>query len=334
MTTRPDHQTLLAAVELANRAPSVHNTQPWRWLVGASSIHLMADRTREVPATDPDGRDLLLSCGAALHHLRTAFAALGWATVVHRVPNDRDPDHLAAVEPRPHVPTEDDVALAAAINRRRTDRRRFSSWDIPSDFLDLLVRRAARAGALLVPVTDAASRLLLTRAVESAARRQAEDPRYRLELSAWSGRTRAASDGVLAASTPAAATRHGVTVMRSFPGGSLALPATGRGEDDAGELMVVATLRDDPVSVLRAGEAVSAVLLTATDVGLGTCPLSQPLEVSDTRAVLRDEVLDGAAHPQLVVRAGWVPTSAPPLPQSPVRRVEDTVGWLPGVRHR
>ena len=332
-TTRPDHQTLLAAVELANRAPSVHNTQPWRWLVGNSSIHLMADRTRQVPVTDPEGRDLLLSCGAALHHLRTAFAALGWATVVHRVPNDRDPDHLAALEPRPHVPTEDDVALAAAINRRRTDRRRFSSWDVPSDFLDLMVRRAARAGALLVPVTDGTSRWLLTRAL-STARRQAEDPRYRLELSAWSGRSRAAQDGVLAGSTMAAAVRHGDTAMRAFPGGSLADSVTGRGEEDAGQLLVVATLRDDPASVLRAGEAASATLLTATDLGLATCPLSQPLELADTRAVVRDQVLDGAAFPQLIVRAGWAPTSAPPLPQSPVRRTEDTVDYLPGIRHQ
>jgi nitroreductase len=332
IATRPDHQTLLAAVELANRAPSVHNTQPWRWLVGNSSIHLMADRTRHVPVTDPDGRDLVLSCGGALHHLRTAFAALGWATVVHRVPNEHDPGHLAAVEPRPHVPTEDDIALAAAINRRRTDRRRFTSWEIPSDFLDLMVRRSARAGALLVPITDGAARWVLTRAL-SAARRQAEDPRYRLELSAWSGRSRAAQDGVPAGSTPAVAVRHGDTPMRAFPGGSLVDSATGRGEEDAGQLLVVATLKDDTVSVLRAGEAASAVLLTAADLGLAACPLSQPLELSDTRAVVRDEVLDGAAFPQLIIRAGWAPTSALPLPRSPVRRAEDTVDYLPGVRH-
>ncbi len=152
-TTRPDHQTLLAAIELANRAPSVHNTQPWHWLIGDESVHLMADRSRQVPATDPEGRDLLLSCGAALHHLRVALAALGWRAVVHRVPNANEPDHLAAVEIRPHTPTDTDVALASAISRRRTDRRRFTSWEVPADHLDLLSRRAAHTGALLVPVT-------------------------------------------------------------------------------------------------------------------------------------------------------------------------------------
>jgi hypothetical protein len=332
-TTKPDHQTVLAAIELANRAPSVHNTQPWRWLIGDNSVHLMADRSRQVPATDPDGRDLLLSCGAALHHLRVAFAALGWRAVVHYIPNEHEPDHLAAVEVRPHVPTDDDVALAGAISRRRTDRRRFTSWEVPTEHLDLMIRRAAKAGALLVPATDGGTRWLLTHAITVAARRQSDNPSYQTEVAEWSGRSRVAQDGVLAASGAAVPLWHDDTAMRTFPGGSLADHATGRGEQDGGELLVLSTLLDDAVSVLRAGEAASVALLTATDLGLATCPLSAPLEVVDTRAAVREQVLDGAAHPHLILRVGWAPTSTPPLPHSPVRPTEDTVDYLPDT-HR
>jgi nitroreductase len=332
--TLPDHQTVLAAIELANRAPSLHNTQPWRWLIGDQSVHLMADRARHLPATDPDGRDLLLSCGAALHHLQVAFAALGWRAEAHRIPNEHDPDHLAAVEVRPHNPTDDDVAFAGAISRRRTDRRRFSSWEVPGEHLDLMVRRTARTGALLVPVTDGANRWLLTRAIDVAARRQSGDPDYQLEVATWSRSSFAAQDGVLTASGSPTPVRHDDTAMRAFPRGTLTNTTTGRGEQDRGQLLVLATLRDDPVSVLRAGEAASAALLTATDLGLATCPLSQPFEITDTRATIREQVLDGAAHPHLVLRVGWAPTSAPPLPHSPVRRTEDTVDYLPGTPKR
>ena len=327
--TTPDRHTVLAAIGLANRAPSVHNTQPWRWLVGDSSVHLMADRTRRLTATDPDGRDLLLSCGAALHHLRVAFAALGWQAVVHHLPN---PDHLAAVETVAHLSSGEDITLAGTILRRRTDRRRFTSWEVPAEHLDLMVRRAGQAGALLVPVTDRATRWQLTRAIEASARRQAEDPGYGLELAAWSRSSFAAQDGVLTASGPPGPTWHDDTAMRAFPGGSLSDAPTGRDEQDGGKLLVLATLEDDPVSVLRAGEAASAALLAATDLGLATCLLSQPLEITETRATIRDQVLDGSAHPHLILRVGWAPTSAPPLPHSPVRRTEDTVGYLPGAR--
>jgi nitroreductase len=328
--TAPDRDTVLAAIGLANRAPSVHNTQPWRWLVDDASVHLVADRTRRVPATDPDGRDLLLSCGAALHHLRVAFAGLGWDAVVRYYPNEHDPDHLATVKPRALDTTEDDIALARAILRRRTDRRRFTSWPIPTEHLDLMVRRAARAGALLVPVTDSATRWLLTRAIDTAARTQTQNPDYETEIAAWSRRSFAAADGVLRTST--GPLRHDDTSMRAFPGGLLVNAPTGRGETDAARLLVLATLQDNPLLAVQAGEAASAALLTATDLGLASCPLSQPLEVADTRATIREQVLDGTAYPHLILRVGWAPTSARPLPHSPVRRTKDTVGYLPGAR--
>lgn len=331
-TTRPDQHTVLGAIVLANRAPSVHNTQPWRWMLGAESIHLMADPSRRLRVVDPDGRDLLLSCGAALNHLRVALAALGWRTVVHRIPNPSDPNHLAAVEMHAHEPTEDDIALAGAIAQRHTDRRRFSSWPVPDGHLDLMVRRAGRAGALLVPVMEAGTRKLLTRAIDAAARMQQNQPGYATELALWSGRSRAADDGVLAVSALPGATRYGDTAMRTFSDGVLVQSETGSGESDGGELLVLATLLDDPASLLRAGEAASVAMLTATDLGLATCPLSQPLEVAGTRAAIRDQVLDGAAYPQLILRTGWLPTAAPPLPRSPRRATERTIDYLPGTR--
>ena len=75
--TFPDHETVRAAMALATRAPSVHNTQPWRWRIGAHSMHLYAEQSLHLAHTDPDGRDLLISCGAALHHAAVALYALG-----------------------------------------------------------------------------------------------------------------------------------------------------------------------------------------------------------------------------------------------------------------
>ncbi len=329
----PDTHTVLDAITLANRAPSVHNTQPWRWLLGDESIHLMADRTRRLTATDPDGRDLLLSCGAALHHLRVALGALGWRAIVHRLPNPRDPDHLAAVELAPKAPSIEDITLAGAISRRRTDRRRFSSWSVPDGHLDLMVRRAGKTGALLVPVTGKLTRRQLTRAIDAAADAQEHDPAYAEELAAWTGRGRLSRDGVLTTSTPPDQQVHGDTTMRAVPVGTRPDAETGRGENDAGDLLVLATTGDDLVSVLRAGEAMSAALLTATDLGLATCPLSQALEVADTRSLIRARVLDGAAFPHLIMRVGWAPIAAPPPPESHRRATSDTVGYLPGTRH-
>ncbi|MBC6445852.1 Acg family FMN-binding oxidoreductase [Actinokineospora xionganensis] len=328
---RPDPETMYGALALATRAPSVHNTQPWRWLIGRQSLHLMADWTRQAHVTDPDGHDLLLSCGATLHHARVAFAALGWASRVHRIPNPADTDHLAAIELHPADPSDEDVALAAAITGRHTDRRRYSSWPVPQGHVDLLVEHAARQGVLAVPVTDPIRRHRLATAMGLAADKQESDPAYNMEMALWSGLGLAATEGVLSASAPAGRRCHGDTRMRTFARGDLLESTVEPSALDGGELLVLTTPQDDPVSRLRAGEAASAMLLAATDLGLATCPLSQVVEVPGGRQSVHEDVLDSAGVPHLVLRVGWAPIAAPTLPRSRRRPAEQVTAFLPGA---
>src|SRR6202035_5417376 len=94
----PDHESIRTALSLASRAPSLHNTQPWRWRVGSDSLHLYAERGLHLPTTDPDGPDLILSCGIALHHCVVALAAVGWQSQFHRLPIRSESEHLGVVE--------------------------------------------------------------------------------------------------------------------------------------------------------------------------------------------------------------------------------------------
>src|SRR5262245_5059464 len=194
----PDAETLRSALALATRAPSVHNSQPWRWRVGEHSLHLYSDPDLHLPHTDPDARDMMLSCGAALNHCVVAFAALGWQSKVHRFPNPSDPHHVAAIELHRYPANEVDVALAAAIPRRRTDRRFFSSWPVPQGDIALMGSRAAAAGVMLRGVDGLAD---LKRLAADAASQHLTDSEYLAELSMWSGRYGSVA-GVPARNTP------------------------------------------------------------------------------------------------------------------------------------
>jgi nitroreductase len=319
----PDEDTVRAAVALAVRAPSVHNSQPWRWRVAESSLHLYADWTRHLDATDPDGLDLIISCGATLHHLRVALAALGWDAVVHRLPNPGDPDHLAAVELVRRPPTDDDIRLAAAIPQRRTDRRLYSSWPVPRALCDQLAEESAREGVVLQTVTSAMARYELVSAIATAAQQQRADPAYLDELARWSGRHTGSTEGVPSAAEPDVHHGYGDLRLREFAWPDLPQPRDAFAEEDAGTLLVLATPSDDMLSRLRGGEALSAVLLHATSFGLASCPLTQPLEVGQTRDMIRARVSPQHAFPQVIVRVGWAHLNADPLPPTPRRPVDD-----------
>ena len=140
---------------MATQAPSVHNSQPWNWKVGPQSPSLYADPSRRLTHADPDRRNLLVGCGAALHHCVVALAAPGWHAKVQRLPNPADADHLAVVTVVERPAGELDFMLAAAIGRRRTDRRIYGSWPVPWGDIALMGARAARAGVMLRQV-DAA----------------------------------------------------------------------------------------------------------------------------------------------------------------------------------
>jgi nitroreductase len=314
-------RTVLDALSLAQYAPSVHNSQPWHWYLGDHSVHLYADLNRWLPATDSQGRDLVVSCGTVLHHARVALASVSLATTVHRQPNPDEPDHLAALELRGTHAGDLDLRLAKAIEHRRTDRRPFTTWPVPAAFLDELVEEASSQGAT-ARVLDPSARADVLRAIREADRVHRELPGYETELAVWSG-IHAGDDGVPSANLLGSSVDANQPARR-FIEGELPIPGP---EVDGSRLLVIGTAGDDAQSQLRAGEALSALLLTATAFGLATCPLSEPLEIPSTHSFVRDQILHGSLVPQILVRVGWA-HSGPPLRRTPRRPVADTVSRL------
>lgn len=307
------------ALAMAVRAPSVHNTQPWQWRIAGETIELRADPSRQLAAADPAQRELLLSCGAALHHMRIALAMLGHSAQVTYVSGTTDLDLLARIEIAPHHPTATEINLAAAIMHRHSDRRRYSSRPVPSHHIRTLSACATSyaTAARQVPV---GLRRPLAKATHAAAARHAEDSVYQRELAAWSGHI-GTQDGVPSRNTTPPRLDDEVR-LRQFATPTL---VDAEPEADASEWLVLCTLADDRVSQLKAGEAASALLLTATDLTLSSCLQTEPLELGDLRTAIRAEVLLDCAYPQALVRVGWVSGAVAPLSPTPRRDIADVL---------
>ena len=307
-------------VSLAIRAPSVHNTQPWAWRIGPDSIDLYADQSRRLDAADPLGRNLVISCGAALHHLRLAASASGLLPEVARMPDPADPDLLARVRftpaPRPRTAAAD----LRAIHERRTDRRRFTSWPVPAGRLNLLARAVDDDGGHAVPVTDATDRFRVDMLVARAHRLQERDDAIRAEAKHWTDRS--AYEGLAADHLPARPTVPDALPNRFDDG---LLPDDGQEVQSGDGVILVCGDEDSRASWLRAGESLSALWLSAVRDGLSVVPLSQVVEVTETREALQHQVLGGLAVPLLLVRVGWLPISRSQLEPTPRRPLDDVL---------
>jgi nitroreductase len=303
--TMADVKEITTAVELACRAPSLHNSQPWRWVASSTCVDLFVDPHRTVTSTDPSGREAIISCGAALHHFQVAMAADGWATNVEPFPNPNDLDHLASVD----FASVDYVAQArrsraSAILRRRTNRLPFrapkhwvsfepvlrSSFDNDSVILDVLA-------------ADARPRLAEAARLTEALRRY--DDLYHSELRWWTAPSRE-FDGIPDSALVSESDDRRVDVNRRFPIDPLD-ERSSAGTCDEAKILVLSTPRDTRVDFLNCGEVLSAILLECTMVGLATCPVTHITELEASREILRDLTSPPAAVPQVLIRVGIEP---------------------------
>jgi hypothetical protein len=303
---RCDDNILTRAAQDAMCAPSPLNTQPWTWHHEDGALQLYADRDRQLTVADPQGRLLVLSCGIALHHAAVSVAAAGYTPQVERFVASFEDNRLARLSVgAPRAVTDADRLMAAAIQTRRTDRRPFADRHVTEPELARLADAATTAGARL-HVVRLGQMPMLAIAAAQAGTAEMSDPAYRNELMRWTNRPPWSGDGV----PPAATVQR---VPRRVPVRELALePQTGQpiepGGDRGAAYVVVFGNGDAAPDWFTGGEATSAVLLTATALGLATAPITDVIEVPHPRDLITG-LLPAGGYPYLVVRCGWSDTS-------------------------
>ncbi|WP_412061956.1 Acg family FMN-binding oxidoreductase [Rubrivirga sp. IMCC45206] len=315
LLTPVDTARLLAFVADASRAPSVLNTQPWRFRLTEGVVDLFADRDRQLPALDPAGRELTLSCGAALAGLRTAASHDGLDARFELFPDASDPDWLARVVFEPAPRPLDDRRLRA-LRSRRTHRGDFADEPVAPTALATLAR-AAGPDVWLAVVTTADEKEPIADLVEEATRALGQHPTRLIDVRAWlrvdgdprpdGVRDRDQGEGDRLATvrtTSAAVGRHKADILRQAPA-----------------VLVLGTADDAPETWLRAGIALGDLLIAAADLGLAVSYANEPVEMGGAFR-RRLGALVGGAWPQLVLRLGR-PADDPAGRRRPLRDIAE-----------
>jgi hypothetical protein len=303
-------------------APSRHNTQPWTFEIEGDEARIYADASRALPVADPDGRQLVMSCGAAAVNLRLAAAHFGVATSTEIVPTLRRDGLLARVrlEER-RASTPDAEEMFQAIPRRRTNRLPLDGREPPDGLVTALLREARREGAWLRPV-DEQERCAVAELVAEGDRVQWSSSRFRAELAQWTRPNgtarRDGMPGYALGMSDAAALLHPLVVRLTNPSEEEA-DRDRRRARGCKALLVLSTPHDGRAEWFAAGEALQRVLLRATARGLYASYFAQPIETPDLRRRLQ-EVLAEPGVPQVMFRLGYG-RELRPVPRRPVDEV-------------
>lgn len=314
-------------VEAAVHAPSVLNTQPWWFSTGERDISVHADVERRLRLADPQGREMMISCGAAVFTARVAIRYLGFVPRVGLLPDPDLPNLVARIGWDDRTPAvEYERQLYAEIARRRTHRGGFDSDPLPAGLLSALRDEAAREHATLQILGDDRQRAALGAVVAAADAVLRLNPSMVAEESKWApppGSQR--RDGVPATAYPARPERtEPAFPSRDFSHGhGWGLPPAGGSGGparDAGVVALVTTPADHPADWINAGQALQRVLLAAAVGGVSAALHSQPLELPQLRDLIREH-FSGGVYPQMVLRLGTTGEAA----VSVRRRIEDVL---------
>jgi hypothetical protein len=321
-TTRTlDAAILEKLISVAVAAPSLHNTQPWRYRLDPDTctIEVRAATERALRHTDPVGRALHLSVGAAVFNLRVAVAHFGWEPVVRLLPRPTEPDLLASVRlaGRPPGSPRHGQDLYDAVWRRHSSRLPFSARPVPADVLAELTDAALTEGAhLMVPRANETRRIL--QLTSEAERFTVADPVRRAESRRW---VRDGAQDGMPGSVLGPRDATGRLPVRDFAALRPAWVRPSAVFETHPLIAVLSTRHDRRADWLRAGQALENILLTGTVHHLRASLLHQALEWPDIRWALRDP-REGAGHVQMLIRLGYGP-EGPASPRRPVDEVID-----------
>jgi len=321
-TKASPHSVLVEAAAAGRLAPSVHNTQPWTFVIDGDHLDLVADESRKLHSLDPLGRELTIGCGAALFNMRVVLAAWGYEAIVHRLPDPSRPEVLARVSVGDILRSPAALApLEPLLTLRRTNRRQFDHLAVPEDVVDTLRLIAREYGTDLIEVTDPTDRLALARLAQLADQIQNADPRYRAELRTWITNDPERRDGVPIDAVPHVdgSATDDIPIRDFDVFGSGQLPAqTNSGRKQC--LLLLCSDGDEPADWIRVGEALEHLWLEVTRLGYVASPLTQTTEVPSANTTLRRELrLD--THPQVLLRIG----KAAGTPPTPRRDADDVI---------
>jgi len=310
-------------IPYATRAPSGHNSQPWRFVVKNSSIEIHPDFTRSLPVVDPDNRELYISLGAATENIILAAQDFGLLCDVNLFPKNKD-----YIQVNIQTGGKTCNTWHKLINMRQSNRGKYSGQPLTAGDIAKLKAVTAEEGTHSTFITEPSDISPIVAFVKEGNRYQMSSPAFRSELLSWirfnKQEAQSKGDGLSnsAMGTPPLPFRW----LGKLIAGSMLTPEKQNKKDEvllksASGFIIFSVDDNTKVPWVNLGRYFERMALEALKLDIAVSHYNQPLEVPELAEKLQTQFNTTGKYPCLMIRFG----RAKRMPYSIRRPIESVI---------
>lgn len=291
------------------KAPSGHNTQPWKFSFGENKIYVHPDFSRALPVVDSDNHALYISLGCAVENMVIAASRYGYrAGVSLEEPEGGKPFIEISLSADEAIPKDE---LVAYIDKRQSTRNEYEDKAVPDSDLESLKNSFDFEGINVLLLTGGEGRDRLEPLIIEGSNRQFQNKKFVEELVKWirfsNKNARAKADGLWAKclGLPNIPRFMGKFVMKYLMSAKSEAKRWKKLIDATAGFALFTADRNDAAHWIRLGRAFQRFALTATKLTISHAHVNMPCEEVEVRQKLAEEFRLGSKHPLLLIRFGY-----------------------------
>ncbi len=313
-------------IDYAAKAPSGHNSQPWKFIVKGNSIAIHPDFSCALPVVDPDHRELFISLGCATQNIIIAATHFGYQCHWQIKQNPQGSHFIVTTfDESPAVAKE---KLFAFIDKRQTNRSVYNGKSVNNKIIAGLqtLTDDKRIGIYTFPNGEADFQTLKAAILEGNAI-QMNDAKFKKELLAWirfnQSEVNKLQNGLTykVMGAPAMPKFIGKAIVKSFLTPAKQNKTDTKKIDSSSHFVLLTTTNNSVQEWIALGMTLQKLLLRLSELGIACAYLNPPCELKALAAQLQKQLPINGEYPSILLRIGY----AEAVPFSPRKAIDKVI---------
>jgi hypothetical protein len=313
-------EIFLKIIRDAIKAPSGHNSQPWKFSYSNNKLKIKADYEKSLPIADPDSHELLISLGCALQNALLSAKYFGYRAD-YEIKKDYVEIDLYKCE------NEDYPEIYNYIKKRQTTTSAYSDKKIDTEIINKIIKFSKKTSVSLKHINNKKEINKLKPLIFEAIKKQFKNKNYLKELIDWirfsENEAMIKGDGIWTASRglPNMGRLFGSIIMKLFVSHKSEIKTWSKLIDNSDSFVLFTLENTEAENLIRLGQSLQLFNLKLTEAGIKNSYANMPCRIKSVSEKFISDFDLKNQKPILLLRLGYAESK----PYSFRRNIKDFI---------